>query len=121
MAILEVHNIEKHFGSTRVLEDISFELERGQALELSEDEASITVIATGLDQYGANAPIASVMSGFNNKAKMSQPKPQAQPQPKKTAIEDRPSYTAMESSVPSWKSNVETRSIDVPTFLQRKR
>ena len=89
--------------------------------ETVQDEASITVIATGLDQYGANAPIASVMSGFNNKAKMSQPKPQAQPQPKKTAIEDRPSYTAMESSVPSWKSNVETRSIDVPTFLQRKR
>ena len=34
MAILEVHNIEKHFGSTRVLEDISFELERGQALAI---------------------------------------------------------------------------------------
>ena len=78
-----------------------------------QDEATITVIATGLDQYGANAPIASVMSGFNNKPKM--------PQPKKSAIEDRPSYTAMESSVPTWKSNVETRSIDVPTFLQRKR
>jgi len=82
-----------------------------------QDEATITVIATGLDQYGANAPIASVMSGFNNKTKMSQSKPQ----PKKTAIEDRPSYTAMESSVPTWKTNVETRSIDVPTFLQRKR
>ena len=27
MAILEVRNIEKHFGATRVLEDISFELE----------------------------------------------------------------------------------------------
>ncbi len=82
-----------------------------------QDEATITVIATGLDQYGANAPIASVMSGFNNKTKMAQPKPQ----PKKPAIEDRPSYTAMESSVPTWKTNVETRSIDVPTFLQRKR
>ena len=34
MAILEVHNIEKHFGSTRVLEDISFELEQGQALAI---------------------------------------------------------------------------------------
>ena len=34
MAILEVRNIEKHFGSTRVLEDISFELERGQALAI---------------------------------------------------------------------------------------
>ena len=34
MAILEVHNIEKHFGDTRVLEDISFDLEQGQALAI---------------------------------------------------------------------------------------
>ena len=32
MSILEVHHIEKHFGATRVLEDISFDLEQGQAL-----------------------------------------------------------------------------------------
>ena len=34
MAILEVRNIEKHFGATRVLEDISFSLEEGQALAI---------------------------------------------------------------------------------------
>ena len=34
MAILEVQNIEKHFGATRVLEDISFSLEQGQALAI---------------------------------------------------------------------------------------
>ena len=34
MSILEVHNIEKHFGATRVLEDISFSLEQGQALAI---------------------------------------------------------------------------------------
>ena len=34
MAVLEVHNIEKHFGATRVLEDISFDLEQGQALAI---------------------------------------------------------------------------------------
>ena len=34
MAILEVKNIEKHFGATRVLEDIGFELEQGQALAI---------------------------------------------------------------------------------------
>ena len=34
MAILEVHHIEKHFGATRVLEDISFSLEKGQALAI---------------------------------------------------------------------------------------
>ena len=34
MAILEVQNIEKHFGYTRVLEDITFSLEQGQALAI---------------------------------------------------------------------------------------
>ncbi len=34
MAVLEVHNIEKHFGATKVLEDISFDLEEGQALAI---------------------------------------------------------------------------------------
>lgn len=34
MAILEVQNIEKHFGDTRVLEDITFSLEQGQALAI---------------------------------------------------------------------------------------
>ena len=34
MPILEVKNLEKHFESTRVLENISFELEQGQALAI---------------------------------------------------------------------------------------
>ncbi len=34
MAILDVQHIEKHFGDTRVLEDISFSLEEGQALSI---------------------------------------------------------------------------------------
>ena len=34
MPILEVQNIEKHFGATRVLEDISFDLDQGQALAI---------------------------------------------------------------------------------------
>ena len=34
MSILEVHNIEKHFGATQVLTDISFSLEEGQALSI---------------------------------------------------------------------------------------
>ena len=34
MSILEVKNIEKHFGSTRVLEDVSFSLEEGSALAI---------------------------------------------------------------------------------------
>jgi polar amino acid transport system ATP-binding protein len=34
MAILEVKNIEKHFGDTKVLHDVSFELEEGNALAI---------------------------------------------------------------------------------------
>ena len=34
MAILEVQNIEKNFGATKVLKDISFSLEQGQALAI---------------------------------------------------------------------------------------
>ncbi|MDO4516641.1 MAG: amino acid ABC transporter ATP-binding protein [Bacillota bacterium] len=34
MAILEAQHIEKHFGATRVLEDISFSLEEGQVLAI---------------------------------------------------------------------------------------
>ena len=34
MAILEVKNIEKHFGSTDVLKDVSFSLEEGEALAI---------------------------------------------------------------------------------------
>lgn len=34
MAILEVQHLKKHFGSTQVLKDISFTLEKGQALSI---------------------------------------------------------------------------------------
>ena len=34
MAILEVKNIEKHFGKTSVLKDVSFSMEEGTALAI---------------------------------------------------------------------------------------
>ncbi len=34
MAFLEVKNIEKHFGTTKVLEDISFSMEQGQVVAI---------------------------------------------------------------------------------------
>ena len=34
MAILEVEHIEKHFGATKVLKDISFSMEQGQAIAI---------------------------------------------------------------------------------------
>ncbi|MCI8402423.1 MAG: cell division protein FtsZ [Lachnospiraceae bacterium] len=80
--------------------------------ENAEDEASITVIATGLEQKNDEVPIASAMAGFNYKPKV---QPQVQPRP---AAEDRPSYGGVETAIPAWKSTIETKSIDVPKFLQ---
>ena len=34
MALLEVNHIEKHFGKTKVLKDVSFSLEQGNALAI---------------------------------------------------------------------------------------
>ncbi|MBQ7871915.1 MAG: amino acid ABC transporter ATP-binding protein, partial [Oscillospiraceae bacterium] len=34
MPVLQVDHLEKHFGGTRVLKDISFSLEKGQALSI---------------------------------------------------------------------------------------
>ena len=34
MSVLEVKNLEKHFDRTKVLNDISFTLEQGQALSI---------------------------------------------------------------------------------------
>ena len=47
MALLEVSHIEKHFGTTKVLEDISFSLEEGQAL--AEGSRIATANAAGSD------------------------------------------------------------------------
>ncbi len=43
MSVLEVRHIEKHFGATRVLEDISFSLEEGQALAIIGSSGSGTI------------------------------------------------------------------------------
>ena len=45
MAILEVKNIEKHFGSTKVLEDVSFSLEEGSAFDLQKEMRELLVEA----------------------------------------------------------------------------
>ena len=74
MAVLEVKNIGKHFGSTKVLDDVSFDLEEGNALAIigssgsgkttllrclnfleMPDHGSITV--RGETLFGADAPI----------------------------------------------------------------
>ena len=44
MSILQVQHIEKHFGDTRVLEDISFELEQGLAIIGSSGSGKTTLL-----------------------------------------------------------------------------
>lgn len=39
MAILEVSHIEKHFGRTNVLKDVSFSMEKARRLQLSDRPA----------------------------------------------------------------------------------
>lgn len=75
MAILEVKNIEKHFGSTKVLEDVSFTLEEGNALAIIgssgsgkttllrclnflETPDSGSIIVRGENLFDASAPAA---------------------------------------------------------------
>ena len=65
MAILDVCNIEKHFGPTRVLEDISFSLEQGQALAIIGSSGSgkstiAKLIASYWDAGGGSITIGGV-------------------------------------------------------------
>ena len=50
MAMLEVKHIEKHFGDTKVLNDISFSLEQGDVVSIighNEDEEFLNFIFNG--------------------------------------------------------------------------
>jgi cell division protein FtsZ len=86
--------------------------------ESAEDEVTITVIATGLDQQVEKANLGSAMAGFNY-----QPKVKTSTTTTGATQEAKPktSYTTSDTSIPTWKSNVETKSIEVPKFLQKKR
>lgn len=86
--------------------------------ETVEDEVTITVIATGLDQQVEKANLGSAMAGFNYQPKV---KPQTVPSVAAAAAEPKKTYSAADTTVPSWRSNVETKSIEVPKFLQKKR
>ncbi len=86
--------------------------------ESAEDEVCITVIATGLEQHEEEVPLASAMAGFNYKPKV---QPQVVPRyaPPQPEERERPTFSSLDASVPTWKSNIETKSIDVPKFLQQ--
>ena len=61
MAILEVHHIEKHFGATQVLRDISFSLEKGEALAIigSSGSGKTTAAKALQERFGPNTMLIS--------------------------------------------------------------
>ncbi|MBR5473995.1 MAG: cell division protein FtsZ [Lachnospiraceae bacterium] len=96
-----------------------------------QDEAVITVIATGLEEYGENSPVSSVMAGMKNKA-VQAPKPQVAPKPQTVQVEAAPQaqdikidFSDIEEmnvtqKAPTYRPPVE-RTINIPDFLKNKR
>ena len=100
--------------------------------ESAQDEANITVIATGLDAHGANTPVAKAMTGFNtggfkpktpasggNQAAGQQaqrPVQRTSPEAAATA----PSFTSQPGAAPYRPANREVQ-INIPDFLKNKR
>lgn len=97
--------------------------------ESAQDEANITVIATGLDAHGANTPVAKAMTGFNtgnfkpkapssgvNQAGAQRPTQRTNPEAAATA----PSFTSQPGAAPYRPANREVQ-INIPDFLKNKR
>lgn len=102
--------------------------------ENAQDEASITVIATGLDAHGANTPVAKAMTGFNPgnfKPKASAAAPAqnaAQPQrttprtnPEAAATASASSFTSQPGQTPYRPVNRGEVQINIPDFLKNNR
>lgn len=110
--------------------------------ETAQDEASITVIATGLDEHGANTPVSRAMTGFNNNPykqkaavqpqepmpapapvygqmhSQSQQSQQPQPQQHTTPAYTPPSGNPAPTYRPAGGREVQ---INIPDFLRNKR
>lgn len=106
--------------------------------ETAQDEASITVIATGLDEHGANTPVSRAMTGFNNnpykqkpvvqpQEPMSSPAPtysQPRPQPQTQQPQHTtPVYTPpVNNPAPTYRpAGGREVQINIPDFLRNKR
>ncbi|MGL5433834.1 MAG: cell division protein FtsZ [Lachnospiraceae bacterium] len=108
--------------------------------ETAQDEASITVIATGLDAHGMNTPVAKAMTGFNTfKPKMPStlntpnmghqataataepslqiPKPAAQQTPRSMPNQQ----SGQAQSAPAYRPMNKEVQINIPDFLKNKR
>lgn len=80
-----------------------------------QDEATITVIATGLDAQQKNIDVSNAMAGFNYKPQTTYSKPVS------TAPSSRPVNPAGTSYRRPLESNVKNEELSIPTFLQKNR
>lgn len=80
-----------------------------------QDEATITVIATGLDAQQKNIDVSNAMAGFNYKPQTTYSKPVS------TAPASRPVNPAGTSYRRPLESNVKNEELSIPTFLQKNR
>lgn len=89
--------------------------------ETANDEATITVIATGLEIYGENTPIGKAMADF--KPKMPTPSQTPSSQTRNTYnnnsnTTDIPTFAQSSVKAPEVRGE---NSIQIPSFLQRRR
>ena len=80
-----------------------------------QDEATITVIATGLDAQQKNIDVSNAMAGFNYKPQTTYSKPVS------TAPSSRPVNPAGTSYRRPLESTVKNEELSIPTFLQKNR
>ena len=80
-----------------------------------QDEATITVIATGLDAQQKNIDVSNAMAGFNYKPQTTYSKPVS------TAPSSRSVNPAGTSYRRPLESNVKNEELSIPTFLQKNR
>ena len=98
--------------------------------ENAEDEATITVIATGLDAHGANTPVERAMKDFTN-YKQKVPAPSVQkpvsPMPRTAAPAAGEAAAAaapqlnIPNSTPVYRPAHKETQINIPDFLKNRR
>ena len=91
--------------------------------ESMEDEATITVIATGLDAHGANTPVERAMKDFTKFNKV--PVQKAAPAPKApaeaAATTAAPQLNIPNASAPVYRPAQRETQINIPDFLKNRR
>lgn len=89
--------------------------------ETAQDEASITVIATGLEAGKSEAtgtPVAQAMAGFNYKPKTT---PITSMPQQKNGTEPQPRPLSPHTNIPTYRNTDNKGTLKIPEFLQKNR